>query len=133
MAGPGPADRCPRCPVDDQAGRGGRLAPGSRAANRSSSSSASAGLAALQQGGGQGAAQLPHDRGRGRALADDVADGDGHAVVVQLDHVVPVAAGLGALRAGQVAGGEGEPRRAAGSRWGSRLRCSVSAIRCSAR
>ena len=47
--------------------------------------------------------------------------------LVELDDVVPVAAGLGALGAGQVVGRQREPSRR-GSSAGSRLRCSVSAM-----
>ena len=54
------------------------------------------------------------------AIADPVA--------VELDDVVPVAAGLGALGAGQVVGGERQPGQARQLAAGSRLRCSVSAM-----
>ena len=61
------------------------------------------GRMALQQQGGDGAAQLAHHRRRGRALADDVAHHERDPAVVEGQHVVPVATGLGADDAGQVA------------------------------
>ena len=67
------------------------------------------GGAALQQRRRQRAAQLAHDRRGGRALADDVAHGDGHPVLVELDQVVPVAAGAGALGARHVPRGQRQP------------------------
>ena len=102
-------------PVDDQARGGRRERTGEPGGEPVQQLEGLGRLAALQQRRRQGAAQLTHDRRGGRPLADDVADGDGHAVVHEVDDVVPVAAGLGALGAGQVVGGQRQAARGPGS------------------
>ena len=84
-------------------------APATRAANRSSRSSAAAGELPSSRCAASDAAQLTHD-GRGRRpVADDVAHDERHRRVADLEHVVPVAAGERVLRRRGVAGGAGEP------------------------
>jgi hypothetical protein len=71
----------------------------------------------VEQGGRERAAQLPHDGRRGGPAADDVADGERDAVVVDRDEVVPVAARLGVGVASEVArrrGQTGQPGQLAG-------------------
>src|SRR4029079_9452127 len=49
-----------------------------------------------------------HARAAMRSFADAVADDEPEPAVVELDHVVPVAADVDADRAGEVAGGEAD-------------------------
>jgi hypothetical protein len=60
----------------------------------------------VQQGGGQGSAQLPHHRGRRGALPDNVADDDRDPTLLQVQHVIPVATSGDVLHARKVAGGQ---------------------------
>ena len=61
------------------------------------------GAAPLPGVGAQHAAQLTHGGGRPQVVPDDVADGDPDRAVGQRQHVVPVAADLGAVDADEVA------------------------------
>ena len=109
VPGARPADLA-RGPVERHARRCGRARPGHPGGEPVEQLQGRGGPVALQQRGGQRAAQLSHHGGGHRALPDDVADRDRHPVLVQLDHVVPVAARLDALCAGQVPGVQQEAR-----------------------
>ena len=89
---------------------------------------------ALERVRAQRVAQLAHQRGRADAVPDDVAHRDAEPAAVEREHVVPVAADVGARAARHVArrdqqpGHLRQPRRAAGCAGASR-RCRARARR----
>ena len=84
-------------------------APGMRAANRSSRSSAAAGPCPSSRYAASALRSWPMTAAARGPVPDDVADGERDAVVVDRDEVVPVAARLGVGVAREVPGRRGQP------------------------
>lgn len=88
---------------DDDLGRGGGQRTFDRACVQAQNLQRLGGLVEGSDGGGQCAPKHAHDGGGLQAVADNVTDRDGEAVVGQVDQVVPVTAYVQRSGSGQVA------------------------------